>query len=34
MSELDVKRWLLFEAHNREVLGFKSIDDVSFDNLK
>ena len=30
MSLLDVKRWLLLETYNREVLGFKSIDDDSF----
>ena len=30
MSELDVKRWLVFETYNREVLGFKTIDDDSF----
>ena len=34
MSQLDVKRWLVFETYNREVLGFKGIDDVSFENLK
>lgn len=34
MSLLDVKRWLLLETYNREVLGFKSIDDDSFQNLK
>ena len=34
MSQLDVKRWLLLETYNRQVLGFKSIDDDSYENLK
>ena len=34
MSQLDVKRWMLLESYNRKVLGIKSIDDESFENLK
>ena len=34
MSQLDVKRWLVLETYNREVLGFKGIDDGSYKNLK
>lgn len=34
LSSLDIKRWLVQETYNREVLGFKSVDDDSYENLK